>query len=156
MGNSRPYWGTINQWFLLIRPAIRAGYFLGGKRGLGGVPLDCHDWKKTHMRGGCDQQWPGGRVWKYLCRARGPWSWRVAFYVTLVFQSYLVRIGVWTHVHTSEEVWPLGGPNTYSSRYLEDFGRLGWASRVEFLEKSLKRPPFAGDFWFFMGLHGLC
>ena len=26
----RPYWGTINHWFPLIRPAIRAGYFLGG------------------------------------------------------------------------------------------------------------------------------
>ena len=31
-----------NHWFPLIRPAIRAGYFLGGG-GLGGVPLDCHD-----------------------------------------------------------------------------------------------------------------
>ena len=31
-------------WFPLIRPAIRAGYFLRVNVGsLGGVPLDCHD-----------------------------------------------------------------------------------------------------------------
>ena len=29
-------------WFPLIRPAIRAGYFLGGVA-LGGAPLDSHD-----------------------------------------------------------------------------------------------------------------
>ena len=38
----RPYSETINHWFPLIRPAIRAGYFLGGwpKRG---APLDSYE-----------------------------------------------------------------------------------------------------------------
>ncbi len=30
-------------WFPLIRPAIRAGYFLVENVALGGVPLDCHE-----------------------------------------------------------------------------------------------------------------
>ena len=34
----RPYYGTISHWFPLIRPAIRAGYFLGETVALGGVP----------------------------------------------------------------------------------------------------------------------
>ena len=42
--NSRPYEGSINHWFPLIRPAIRAGYFLGVNVALGGSgPVDCHE-----------------------------------------------------------------------------------------------------------------
>ena len=41
-GNLRgPAQGSINHWFPLIRPAIRALVLGGG--GIGGVPLDCHD-----------------------------------------------------------------------------------------------------------------
>ena len=36
------WWIPINHWFPLIRPKIRAGYFLGGG-GVGGVPLGSHD-----------------------------------------------------------------------------------------------------------------
>ena len=36
-------------WFTLIRPAIRAGYFLVGWHR--GVPLDCHDFKLSHEPG---------------------------------------------------------------------------------------------------------
>ena len=39
-----PLWsGTISHWFPLIRPAIRAGYFLGVSVTLGGVPLGSHE-----------------------------------------------------------------------------------------------------------------
>ena len=73
------------------------------------------------MRGGCDQQWPGGRVWKYLCRARAPLRLKGGFLCEqVVFQIPCEDRCL--DPQTPPNRRPLGGPNTSQGiwRILED------------------------------------